>query len=75
MLRAIVGLELRITRLVGKAKMAQNKTPADVAALADTLAAQSDPIGEQWLREQSWPAAQRRAAVLADVATRRSPRP
>ena len=75
MLRAIVGLELRITRVVGKAKMAQNKTPADVAALADALAAQSDPIGEQWLREQSLPAARRRAAVLADVATRRSPRP
>ncbi len=68
MMRAIVGLELRISRVEAKAKMAQNKTPADVAALADALAAQGDRDGEHWLREVSQPAADRRAAVLADVA-------
>ncbi len=72
MLRAIVGLELRITRIEAKAKMAQNKTPADVAALADALASQGDPTGLAWMREVSEPAAQRRAELLAEVARGRS---
>ena len=71
MVRAIVGIEVRITRVVGKAKMAQNKTPADVAALADIVAAQGDTPGERWLREVSLPAAQGRAALLTEVAARR----
>ncbi len=71
MLRAIVGIELRITRIEAKAKMAQNKTPTDVTALADALAAQADPTGARWLREVSVPAATRRAELLAEVATRR----
>lgn len=73
MLRAIVGLELRITRIEAKAKMAQNKTPADVASLADAVAAQGDSVGLQWLREVSGPAAQRRAQLLQEVATRAAP--
>lgn len=68
MMRAIVGIELRITRVEAKAKMAQNKAPADVAALAKALAAHGDREGERWLREVSQPAADRRAAALADVA-------
>ena len=68
MLRAIVGVEVRITRIVGKAKMAQNKAPADVQAIADVLGAQGDSDGERWLREVSLPAAQRRSALLAQVA-------
>lgn len=74
MLRAIVGIEVRVTRVEAKAKMAQNKTPADVVALADALAAQSDRDGEAWVRQVSLPAAQRRAALLAEVATRHTPR-
>jgi len=73
MLRAIVGIEVRITRIVAKAKLAQNKAPADVAALADALAAQGDPVGARLVREVSLPAAQRRAELLADLATRRTP--
>lgn len=65
MLRAIVGLELRITRIEAKAKMAQNKAPADVVALAELLAAQGDAEGERWLREVSLPAAQTRADTLS----------
>lgn len=72
MLRAIVGLEVRISRVEGKAKMAQNKTPADVAALAETLAQQGDHDGAQFLQTVSLPAAQRRAATLAEVAERHS---
>ena len=65
MLRAVVGLELQITRIEAKAKMAQNKAPADVVALAELLAAEGDAEGERWLRDVSLPAAQARADTLA----------
>ncbi|WP_052462482.1 FMN-binding negative transcriptional regulator [Nigerium massiliense] len=42
MLRAIVGLELRLTRVVGKAKLSQNKAPADVEGIAAGLRATGD---------------------------------
>lgn len=74
MLRAIVGIELRITRIVAKAKMAQNKTPADVEAIASVLAAQGDSRGEDWLRKISLPAAERRAALIAEVGAQRERR-
>jgi transcriptional regulator len=70
MLRAIVALEVQVTRIEAKAKMAQNKTPADVSALADALEAQGDTDGAAWLRERSLPAAQHRADTLAQVARR-----
>lgn len=70
MLRAVVGVEVRLTRVVGKAKMAQNKPPADVEALAAYVEA-SDPEGARYLREVSLPAACRRAGVLDDVAAGR----
>ncbi len=73
MLRAIVGIEVRITRVAAKAKMAQNKTPADVRALAEALAAQGDSHGAAWVREVSLPAAERRAALLAQVAAHKQP--
>lgn len=73
MLRAIVGIEVRLTRVVGKAKMAQNKTPEDVEALARAIEG-SDPQGAAYLREISLPAARRRAQTLADVAARRGGR-
>jgi transcriptional regulator len=39
MLRGIVGLEVTITRLVGKFKMSQNRTPADQAGVVEGLKA------------------------------------
>ncbi|HEX2706151.1 MAG TPA: FMN-binding negative transcriptional regulator, partial [Candidatus Lustribacter sp.] len=71
MMRAIVGLELKVTRVEAKAKMAQNKTPEDVAALAGALQAGGDLEGAAFLREVSLPAAVRRAQTLADVAAGR----
>ncbi len=68
MLRAVVGVELRVTRVQGKAKMSQNKPAADIEALADTLDARGDHTGAGWLREVSLPAARRRAESLAEVA-------
>lgn len=67
MLRAIVGIELRITRIEAKAKMAQNKTPADVAALATALREHGDERGAAYLTDVSLPAARRRADLLADL--------
>jgi transcriptional regulator len=39
--RAVVGLELRITRLEGKAKLSQNRSEADIEGAIDRLAAGS----------------------------------
>lgn len=72
MLRAIVGLELEVTRIEAKAKMAQNKTPADVAALVAEREAAGDETGAAFLRDVSLPAAHARAATLDRLrATRR----
>lgn len=67
MLRAVVGVELRITRVEAKAKMAQNKPVADVEALIGVLEEHGDAAGARWMREVSLPAAQRRAETLAEV--------
>ena len=42
MLRAIVGVEIRVTRLVGKWKMSQNRSAADCEGVAAALAAGDD---------------------------------
>lgn len=42
-IRGIVGIELSITRLVGKWKVSQNKSEADRAGVASGLGAQGDP--------------------------------
>jgi transcriptional regulator len=70
-LRAIVGIEVQLTRVEAKAKMSQNKMPDDVAGMVDGL--RHEVGGERaeatadWMQENSLPAAQRRAALLAEV--------
>lgn len=50
MLKAIVGLEIEITRLVGKAKLSQNKEVRDIRSAAEALCAQGDKVlGEAML--------------------------
>ena len=50
MLKAIVGLEIEITRLVGKSKLSQNKDAADIRRAGDMLLAQGDhELGEAML--------------------------
>lgn len=72
-LRAIVGIELLLTRIEAKAKMSQNKSPADVAGIIEGLRAEgSDEAAVQtaeWMEQHSLPAAQRRAATLEELAT------
>ena len=47
MLQAIVGLQIEITRLVGKRKLGQNKDVADIRGAGDALVANGNlAIGE-----------------------------
>ena len=41
-LRAIVGLELQITRIEAKAKLSQNRPATDIPGIVDGLAARGD---------------------------------
>ncbi len=72
MLRAIVGLELQLTRVVAKAKMSQNTRPEDVRGIVAGL--RTDPgddgavLTAEWMEQNSVPAARRRAALLERVA-------
>lgn len=69
MARAIVGVEVRLTRVVGKAKMSQNRHPSDIRGVADALADQEELAA--FLREVSLPYAERRHDLLAELRERR----
>ena len=71
LLRAIVGVELRITRLDGKAKMSQNKTPEVVGQVNDGLRNAGGDATADWMAEHSLPRAQAKADLLAGL--RRQP--
>ena len=49
MLKAIVGVEIEITRLVGKSKLGQNKDARDIEGAGQALKARENPIGDQML--------------------------
>jgi len=54
MLKAIVGLEVEITRLVGKSKLSQNKESNDIRGAGEALKAQGDHlIGDAMLLSAS----------------------
>ena len=72
LLRAIVGVELRLTRLSGKAKMSQNKTPQVVGQVIDGLRSAGGEATADWMAEHSLPRAQAKAELLAGLRTRRS---
>lgn len=80
-LRAIIGIEIRLTRIEAKAKMSQNKSPDDVAGIIAGLRTEARDESAvqtaQWMEQHSLPAAQQRAATLEQLATgpggRRSP--
>jgi len=71
LLRAIVGVELEITRVDGKAKMSQNKTPAAVGQVIDGLRASGGEATAEWMAEHSLPRAQAKADLLAGIRDRR----
>jgi transcriptional regulator len=72
LLRAIVGVELVISRVDGKAKMSQNKTPAAVAQVIDGLRASGGEATAEWMAEHSLPRAQAKADLLAGIRDRRA---
>ena len=72
LLRAIVGVEIEISRVDGKAKMSQNKTPAAVAQVIDGLRASGGDATAGWMAEHSLPRAQAKADLLAGIRDRRS---
>jgi transcriptional regulator len=47
LMQAIVGIELDVTEVEGSAKLNQNKSDADFAAVAAHLRAQDDPMAQQ----------------------------
>ena len=71
LLRAIVGVQLEITRVVGKAKMSQNKTPAAVGQVIAGLRASGGEASADWMAEHSLPRAQAKADLLAGIRERR----
>ena len=72
LLRAIVGVELEITRVSGKAKMNQNKAPAVVGQVIGGLRASGGEATAEWMTEHSLPRAQAKADLLAGIRERRS---
>lgn len=70
LLRSVVGVELRITRLVGKAKMSQNKTPEVIGQVIDGLEATGGEATAEWLRTHSLPRAQAKADLLDGIRAR-----
>ncbi|MDN5570160.1 MAG: FMN-binding negative transcriptional regulator [Propionibacteriaceae bacterium] len=71
MLRAIVGLELPITRIEAKAKLNQNRTPEDIAGAIAGLREVGDDALADAMTRISVPHAQERAALLAGIRGRR----
>ncbi len=66
-LRAIVGVELRITRLEAKAKMSQNKSPEVIEQVIAGLAEAGSVEASEWMRENSLPRARAKAELLAGI--------
>jgi transcriptional regulator len=67
LLRSIVGVELRITKLVGKAKMSQNKSPEVIEQVIAGLAESGNEEAASWMREHSLPRAQAKVEMLAGL--------
>jgi len=67
LLRSIVGVEIRITKLVGKAKMSQNKSPEVIEQVIAGLEKAGNTEAAEWMRQYSLPRAQAKAAMLADL--------
>jgi transcriptional regulator len=72
LLRAIVGVELLISRVDGKAKMSQNKTPAAISQVIDGLRDSGGAATAEWMAEHSLPRAQAKADLLAGIRDRRA---
>ncbi|HJE51493.1 MAG TPA: FMN-binding negative transcriptional regulator [Tessaracoccus flavescens] len=72
MLRAIVGVELIIDGVVGKSKLSQNRSTADIVGVAEALDADARGDLADRMREVSLPHAQAREAAVHNAQQRRS---
>lgn len=70
MLKAIVGVELRIERVEAKAKLSQNKAPADIEALVGALNSVDAADLARLTAEVALPHAEAREEVVAAAAAR-----
>ena len=70
-LRSMVGIEIRLTRWVAKAKMSQNKPPEVVEHIAGAV--DQDVAG--WLRRYSLPQARAKQRLVDGIAARRTEHP
>jgi len=68
LLPAIVGIEVRIERTQAKAKMSQNKTPAQVERVADAFAMAGNKQAAAWMRETSLPRALAKKELVDGIA-------
>lgn len=74
MTRALVGLEIRIDEIIGKAKMSQNRSSRDISNLADAIAeAGHSEETQNYLREISLPHALAREELVVDAQDRNQP--
>lgn len=71
MLRAIVGIEVRVTRVEGKAKLAQNRHPDVISSIIDGLEAKGLHADAEALRTRSLPVARARQELVDDARRRR----
>ncbi len=75
MVRAIVGVEVRVTEIIGKAKMSQNRSTADIKSIAEVLMGQGhSEQTAQFLREVSLPHAQERENKVSAARSARAQR-
>ncbi|MCH8627239.1 FMN-binding negative transcriptional regulator [Arsenicicoccus piscis] len=70
MLRGLVGVELVVSRWEAKAKMSQNRSPADIRGVIAALDELGDQVGADYLQRVSLPVAVRRDETLRVVAAR-----
>ncbi len=67
LLRAVVGVELQLTGVEGKAKMSQNKTPQVVGQVIDGLRGAGGGATADWMEQNSLPRALAKAGLLAGI--------
>lgn len=73
MLRAIVGIEVRVTRIEAKAKLSQNRHPDVIESIIAGLEDKGLHADAEALRTHSLPVARARQAVVDAAAARRRP--
>lgn len=70
MLRAVVGVEVEIERILGKAKMSQNRPPQVIEQVIDGLEQSGESAVADWMRDHSLPRAEEKEAKLASLRRR-----